>query len=101
MFELTEFGRQIFGERHAFNDGRETWAEGCSRVARHIASAEQNGYVKLYYELFYDELVSNRFHPGGRIWYGAGRPKGQMLNCYVLPLPPILPKAGDQSSAKR
>lgn len=87
MFELTEFGQKIFSERHAFNDGRETWEEGCGRVSRHIASAEQNGYVKTYSELFYGELVSNRFHPGGRIWYGAGRPKGQMLNCYVLPNP--------------
>lgn len=23
--------------------------------------------------------------PGGRIWYGAGRPKQQLLNCFVVP----------------
>ncbi len=23
--------------------------------------------------------------PGGRIWYGSGRPKAQLLNCFVLP----------------
>jgi ribonucleoside-diphosphate reductase alpha chain len=23
--------------------------------------------------------------PGGRIWYGSGRPRGQLLNCFVVP----------------
>ena len=23
--------------------------------------------------------------PGGRIWYGSGRAKGQLLNCFVVP----------------
>jgi ribonucleoside-diphosphate reductase alpha chain len=87
MFEPTEFGRKIYAERYAFNDGKETWEEGCSRVAKHVATAETNGLVKTCYETFYQELISGRFYPGGRIWYGSGRPKGQLLNCFVTPNP--------------
>jgi ribonucleoside-diphosphate reductase alpha chain len=30
-------------------------------------------------------LQTNRFSPGGRIWRGAGRPRGQLLNCFCIP----------------
>jgi len=87
MFEPTDFGKQIFEERYAFNDGKETWEEACSRVAKFVAVAEKNGLVKPYYGAFYEELVSNRFCPGGRIWYGSARPKPSLLNCFVLSSP--------------
>jgi ribonucleoside-diphosphate reductase alpha chain len=54
-------------------------------VAGHVALAEENGKAKLYEERFNQELVDNRFMPGGRIWYGSGRPKAQLLNCFVVP----------------
>jgi len=38
-------------------------------------------------EDFYEEIVTNRFMPGGRIWYGSGRPRAQLLNCFVLKMP--------------
>lgn len=84
-FEPSGLGATIFRERYARNE-EESWEEACERVARHIADAETNGKVNKYAEKFYEELVSNRFMPGGRIWYGAGRPKGQLLNCFVIPV---------------
>src|SRR6185369_6748816 len=30
-------------------------------------------------------LLENRLMPGGRIWYGSGRARGQLLNCFVIP----------------
>jgi ribonucleoside-diphosphate reductase alpha chain len=84
-FSPTGLGETIFKERYARNSD-ETWEEACRRVASHIADAETNGKVNKYAEKFYEELVSNRFMPGGRIWYGAGRPKGQLLNCFVIPV---------------
>jgi len=30
-------------------------------------------------------LSENRFMPAGRIWYGAGRPKAALFNCFVIP----------------
>lgn len=79
-FSPSGLGETIFKERYARN-ADETWEEACRRVATHIADAETNGKVNKYGEKFYEELVSNRFMPGGRIWYGSGRPKGQLLNC--------------------
>ena len=76
-------GETIFQDRYARQD--ETWKEACRRVATHVAQAEENGKARTYGERFYEQLVSNRFNPGGRIWYGAGRPKAQLLNCFVIP----------------
>lgn len=84
MLEQTGFSTRIHNERYAANH-EESWPDGCRRLSRIISSAEVNGKVKEYEDLFYDELVQNLFMPGGRIWYGAGRPKGQLLNCFVIP----------------
>lgn len=78
------FSARIFTERYGFTP-TETFEEACTRVAAHIASPEKDDCKQSVYQLFYDELLSNRFCPGGRIWYGAGRPKGQLMNCFVIP----------------
>jgi ribonucleoside-diphosphate reductase alpha chain len=83
-FEPTGLGLTIFKERYA-RSPEETWQEACRRVANHVAQAEENGKVRKYSDRFYEQLVSNRLNPGGRIWYGAGRPKAQLLNCFVVP----------------
>lgn len=83
-WEPTGLGATIFADRYARFEG-ETWQQACERVAQHVAEAEENGKVKKYSERFYEELVNNRFMPGGRIWYGSGRPKAQLLNCFVVP----------------
>lgn len=90
-WEPQGLGNTIFQDRYA-RGPEETWQEACRRVATHIAEAEDNGKVKKYGDRFYDQLVSGRFSPGGRIWYGAGRPKPQLLNCFVVP-------AGDSREA--
>ena len=83
-FQPEGLGLQIFNDRYARFEG-ETWEQACRRVADHVAMAEENGKLKTYGDRFYDELVNNRFNPGGRIWYGSGRPKAQLLNCFVVP----------------
>lgn len=83
-FEPRGLGLTIFKDRYA-RSPEETWQEACKRVAEHVAQAEDNGKVKKYGERFYEQLVSGRFNPGGRIWYGSGRPKAQLLNCFVVP----------------
>lgn len=83
-WEPTGLGKIIFEERYA-RSPEETWDEACRRLANHVAEAEENGKVVQYGERFYEQLVTNRFNPGGRIWYGAGRPKAQLLNCFVVP----------------
>lgn len=83
-FEPSGLGATIFRDRYARSQ-EETWAEACRRVANHVAEAEENGKVTKYGERFYDQLITNKFNPGGRVWYGAGRPKAQLMNCFVVP----------------
>lgn len=83
-FAPTGLGLTIFQDRYARNP-EETWQEGVRRVADHVAAAEENGKVKKFGDRFYEQIESGRFFPGGRIMYGAGRPKAQLLNCFVVP----------------
>jgi ribonucleoside-diphosphate reductase alpha chain len=83
-YEPTDFASVIFSQRYSLN-GEESWEEACKRVAGHIASAEVNGCRTKWENRFTDALQSAKFIPGGRIWYGSGRPKGQLLNCFVVP----------------
>ena len=83
MFKPTGFSEQIFKDRYAFTE-EETWEEACKRVAKQTAMAESPDKVKKYEEKFYEVLSNNYFCPGGRIWYGSGRPSPNLLNCFVL-----------------
>lgn len=83
-FKPEGLGEIIFKDRYA-RTPEETWDEACRRVANHVAEAENNGKVAKYADRFYEQLVDGKFAPGGRIMYGAGRPKAQLLNCFVIP----------------
>ena len=74
------FALQIFRDRYAIH-AEETFGQACERVARSIADAEMGTKRDEYFARFLDILQTNRFSPGGRIWRGAGRQRGQMLNC--------------------
>lgn len=82
-FHPIGFSHTIFKERYAFTED-ETWSEMCRRVARQAATAETPEKVQKYEDKFYDILVSNAFIPGGRILYNSGRPKPQLLNCFIM-----------------
>tara|TARA_B100001079_G_C16411193_1_gene516623 strand:+ start:8887 stop:10782 length:1896 start_codon:yes stop_codon:yes gene_type:complete len=83
MYEPKDFAEIIFKQRYAIT-ANETYEEACLRVAKHVAMAE-NGSSEKYAERFSKAMVENKFIPGGRIWYGSGRMKGQLLNCFVIP----------------
>lgn len=74
----------IFKERYAITP-EETWSEASLRLAKHAASAEDDAHKQHVQDHFYEEIATNRFMPGGRIWYGSGRPRAQLLNCFVVP----------------
>jgi ribonucleoside-diphosphate reductase alpha chain len=78
------FALQIFQSRHASHEN-ETWLEACERVAVAVSNAEQGEARAKWRERFYDVLSENLLMPGGRIWSGAGRARGQLLNCFVIP----------------
>jgi len=83
-FLLDDLGEDVFKRSYAI-DENETWELGSFRVAEHVAAAETGDLKQKWLRRFYKEIVNNRFMPGGRIWYGSGRPKGQLLNCFVIP----------------
>lgn len=83
-FRPDDLGQEQFKNSYAAHP-KETWSEGARRVADHVAAAEDNGKRKHWADRFHGEIVSGRFMPGGRIWYGSGRPKAQLLNCFVVP----------------
>ena len=84
MFKPEGLGETIFQQRYALTPD-ETWEEACFRVARHVAAAEHPDKIKYWAERFAHDLTEGLFMPGGRIWYGAGRPTAQLLNCFVIP----------------
>jgi len=79
-FEPTGFSKDIFEQRYAIPG--ETWSDFCTRVATHIASAENDEKKIFYTEKFYEIISENKFIPGGRINYGSGR-HNYLCNCYV------------------
>jgi len=83
MYQPKGLSEQIFKDRYAIHP-EESWDNASRRVASHVASAEQGEIREKVSEQFYEEVVTNRFMPGGRIWYGSGRPRAQILNCFAL-----------------
>src|SRR3954470_22648236 len=74
----------IIRKRYALHE-HESWPDICERVGGHVASAESGENVPKFKEEFASFLLKNLFVPGGRIMYGSGRPKGQLMNCFVIP----------------
>jgi len=83
VYQPQGLSKTIFEERYTIHP-EETWENASRRLATHVASAESDGLKEDTANRFYDDIVSNRFMPGGRIWYGSGRPRAQILNCFAL-----------------
>lgn len=79
-FELDGFSKEIFEQRYALPN--ENWHDFATRVSNYVATAENDVKKKLYEDKFKEIILSNKFIPGGRICYGAGR-TGYLLNCFV------------------
>lgn len=73
------------------NGEKESWEQGCWRVAYYVASAERE-YGKSEQEILdlakdYARMMMNlMFIPGGRVLSNAGTGITNMFNCFVLPV---------------
>jgi ribonucleoside-diphosphate reductase alpha chain len=76
---------EIFNLRYAMTDS-ETWPEACDRTAKAVAAAENGGGSDEVAASFSEVMRNFYFIPGGRIVRNAGRKKGMMINCFVLPV---------------
>lgn len=91
--KLTSAGVDIFTDRYAF-DEREDWAGLSVRVGREAARLE-NGNRSKYEEAFAGMLYDMDFLAGGRILRNAGRPRGSLFNCYVVPVGDSIEEIGE------
>lgn len=63
----------------------EDWESLSNRVGSEVAAAE-NGEKPKYSKEFAEMIYNMDFLPGGRILRNAGRIRGSMFNCYMLPI---------------
>lgn len=84
VLALDDLGLDVFKRSYAATPD-ETWEAASLRVSRHVAAAESSELRERWEYRFRGEIETGRFMPGGRIWYGAGRSKAQLLNCFVIP----------------
>lgn len=82
-YEPAGLSLELFKDRYAIH-AEETFPQACKRVADYVAGAEEGIKREEFAQRFYDIMAQNRFSPGGRIWRGSGRPRGQLMNCFVL-----------------
>ena len=81
--KLKGLSHEIFMSRYAY-PGDKNWRDRAKTIARTIAVAENDDKKELWEKKFYDILKDGDFMPGGRITYGAGRNRQNMLNCYEI-----------------
>jgi ribonucleoside-diphosphate reductase alpha chain len=76
---------ELVARKRYFFDEKENWETLSLRVASNIAQAEgdkKNTYIEKFQEMIYNM----DWIPGGRILRNAGRPRGSLFNCFVLPI---------------
>lgn len=81
--KLNDLGQKIFEQRYSY-PGEKDYADRCHAIAKHVASAEREDERQRWFERFYEVLNTGDFVPGGRIIYGSGRNKQNLLNCYAI-----------------
>ena len=81
--QLTDLGQRIFMSRYAY-PGETNYSQRARAMAKHVAAAEDDDQKEYFERKFHEFLSSGEFVPGGRIIFGSGRQKQNMLNCYVL-----------------
>jgi len=81
--QLDELGQEIFIQRYAY-PGETKYSERCKAMSKHVASAEKEDEVERQEKRFYDALSTGDLVPGGRIIFGSGRNRQNLLNCYAI-----------------
>jgi len=83
MTILSDNALKVAESRYFMED--EDWEKCCDRVASTVAQAERNDFKK-YKDEFFEMIYAMDFLPGGRIFRNAGRLRGSLLNCFLLPI---------------
>lgn len=86
---FSEEATQILKQRYFLKDTGGNVSEDAEAMLRRVAAAAAGTENNLGYweERFYDLMASLRFLPNSPTLANAGRPKGQLAACFVLPVP--------------
>lgn len=66
--------------------GESSWSDSSKRISSFNAQAEIPEKQEYYQQKFYTIINAKDFVPGGRVIANSGRPRGNLLNCFVIPL---------------
>jgi ribonucleoside-diphosphate reductase alpha chain len=91
MTILSNNAELIASKRYYF-DEKEGWDNMSLRVGHNIAMAEKDS--KYWGDIFSEQISEMYFIPGGRILRNAGRIRGSLFNCYVLPISDSIEEIG-------
>lgn len=83
--KLTDNGLAIAEARYFFEGVDKDWESVANRVANEMVRPE-NGNAGLYRDKFAQAIYDMDFLPGGRILRNAGRQRGSLFNCYLIPI---------------
>ena len=83
--------RRVVAKRYSLKDelGRATeeWDDICARVVGHVAQAETDPMKRSEFtEAMMELMLDRRFLPNTPCLVNAGKPKGQLAACFVLPV---------------
>lgn len=81
--KLKGLSHEIFMSRYAY-PGDTDWEDRAKVIAQVVSSCEVDSKKQEIETLFFNSLKDGDLIPGGRIIFGAGRNKYNLLNCYVL-----------------
>lgn len=81
--KFSPLSQDIFERRYAY-PGETKWEERARVISRTAAGAEKDELKASVEEQFYSVISKADLIPGGRIIYGSGRNRQNLLNCYVL-----------------
>lgn len=94
MAVLTEDALTVAVRRYFLNK-EEGWENCCKRSAKFAASAEVPEKRSYWEEKYMEMMYDSKFLPGGRILRNAGKLKGSVFNCFVLPVEDDIVSIGD------
>lgn len=81
--KLEGLGLKIFEQRYSY-PGELSYADRSRSMAKHMAACENDEVKEKWFDRFYEVLNTGDLVPGGRIIFGAGRTKQNLLNCYAI-----------------
>lgn len=79
--QVEGLGYSIMAQRYLY-PGEKTWSDRARVIAQTAARAEKDDEKSKYERKFFETLASGDLVPGGRIIYGSGRSKQNLLNCF-------------------